>query len=73
MPKAGIRRRRWLDNITVSFMSFSPDSVKHLLESVPAAAVCQLVDDVNVAELREELGLGAYGRGAGQRHEGGPD
>ena len=39
-----------LDNIRVSFMSFSPDSVQHLLESVPAEAVCQLVDDVNVAE-----------------------
>ena len=53
-----------LDNITVSFMSFSPDSVKHLLESVPAAAVCQLVDDVNVEEIREELGLGAITGGA---------
>ncbi len=53
-----------LDNITVSFMSFSPDSVKHLLESVPAGAVCQLVDDVKVADLREELGLGALTGGA---------
>jgi glycerophosphoryl diester phosphodiesterase len=53
-----------LDNIKVSFMSFSPDAVKHLLESVPAAAVCQLVDDVNVAEIREELRLGALTGGA---------
>ena len=53
-----------LDNITVSFMSFSPDSVKHLLRSVPAAAVCQLVDDVNVAGIRVELGLGALTGGA---------
>ncbi len=53
-----------LDNIRVSFMSFSPDAVKHLLESVPAEAVCQLVDDVNVAEIREELGLGALTGGA---------
>ena len=45
-------------------MSFSPDSVKHLLKSVPAAAVCQLVDDVNVEEIREELGLGAITGGA---------
>ena len=45
-------------------MSFSPDAVKHLLESVPAEAVCQLVDDVNVAEIREELGLGALTGGA---------
>lgn len=48
-----------LGNITVSFMSFSPDSVKHLLKSVPASSVCQLVDDVVVEEIREELGLGA--------------
>ncbi|MGO4492240.1 glycerophosphodiester phosphodiesterase [Arthrobacter sp. 2YAF22_2] len=53
-----------LDNIRVSFMSFSPDSVKHLLESVPAAAICQLVDDVNVDEIREELGLGILTGGA---------
>jgi glycerophosphoryl diester phosphodiesterase len=53
-----------LDNIRVSFMSFSPDSVKHLLQSVPAAAVCQLVDDVNVEEIREELGLGPFTGGA---------
>jgi glycerophosphoryl diester phosphodiesterase len=65
-----LRDRGWnpvtsmLDNIMVSFMSFSPDAVKHLLESVPAAAVCQLVDDVNVAEIREELRLGALTGGA---------
>jgi len=53
-----------LENISVSFMSFSPDAVKHLLESVPAEAVCQLIDDVNVAEIREELGLGALTGGA---------
>ncbi|MCX6498645.1 MAG: glycerophosphodiester phosphodiesterase family protein [Arthrobacter sp.] len=53
-----------LDNIRVSFMSFSPDSVKHLLESVPASAICQLVDDVNVEEIREELGLGPVTGGA---------
>jgi glycerophosphoryl diester phosphodiesterase len=53
-----------LGNILVSFMSFSPDSVKHLLQSVPASAVCQLVDDVNVEEIRGELGLGALTGGA---------
>lgn len=53
-----------LENVLVSFMSFSPDSVKHLLESVPASAVCQLVDDINVEEIREELGLGALTGGA---------
>ncbi|QDY89503.1 glycerophosphodiester phosphodiesterase [Arthrobacter sp. UKPF54-2] len=58
------RATSMLDNIRVSFMSFSPDSVKHLLKSVPAAAICQLVDDVNVGEIREELGLGALTGGA---------
>jgi len=53
-----------LDNIRVSFMSFSPDAVKHLLKSVPASALCQLVDDVDAAEIREELGLGAVTGGA---------
>ncbi|MHA7221819.1 glycerophosphodiester phosphodiesterase [Arthrobacter sp. RHLT1-20] len=53
-----------LDNVRVSFMSFSPDSVKHLLKVVPASAVCQLVDDVKVAEIRGELGLGALTGGA---------
>jgi glycerophosphoryl diester phosphodiesterase len=47
-----------LDNITVTFMSFSPDSVKHLLRAVPAEFICQLVDDIDVHEIREELGLG---------------
>ncbi|WP_445155531.1 glycerophosphodiester phosphodiesterase [Arthrobacter sp. Hor0625] len=58
------RETSMLDNIRVSFMSFSPDSVKHLLRSVPASAICQLVDDVNVVEIREELGLGAVTGGA---------
>ncbi|AXJ09634.1 glycerophosphodiester phosphodiesterase family protein [Arthrobacter sp. PM3] len=57
-------RTSMLDNIRVSFMSFSPDSVRHLLGSVPGEAVCQLVDDVNVAGIREELGLGALTGGA---------
>lgn len=53
-----------LGNIEVSFMSFSPEAVKHLLESVPSSAVCQLVDDVEVEEIREELGLGPITGGA---------
>ncbi|MCB5272778.1 putative glycerophosphoryl diester phosphodiesterase 1 [Arthrobacter sp. SO5] len=53
-----------LENVLVSFMSFSPDSVKHLLRSVPASAVCQLVDDVNVEEIRGQLRLGALTGGA---------
>ncbi|MCA4134160.1 glycerophosphodiester phosphodiesterase family protein [Arthrobacter sp. M4] len=48
-----------LDNIQISFMSFNPDSVHHLLQVVPAEHICQLVDDVNVQEVRQELGLGA--------------
>lgn len=47
-----------LDNVQVTFMSFSPDSVKHLLLSVPAQFICQLVDDIDVDELRDELILG---------------
>lgn len=53
-----------LENIRISFMSFSPDSVKHLLKTVPAAFICQLVDHVNVEEVREELGLGPITGGA---------
>jgi glycerophosphoryl diester phosphodiesterase len=47
-----------LDNINVTFMSFSPDSVKHLLRTVPSEFICQLVDEIDVDELRDELGLG---------------
>ncbi|HKU30792.1 MAG TPA: glycerophosphodiester phosphodiesterase family protein [Arthrobacter sp.] len=53
-----------LDNIRVSFMSFSPDSVKHLLQFVPAEHICQLVDDVSIEEIRDEFGLGAITGGA---------
>ncbi|PTT62562.1 glycerophosphodiester phosphodiesterase [Arthrobacter sp. HMWF013] len=47
-----------VENIQVTFMSFSPDSVKHLLRSVPSRFICQLVDDIDVDEIRDELGLG---------------
>lgn len=47
-----------VDNINVTFMSFSPDSVKHLLRTVPSQFICQLVDDIDVDEIRDELGLG---------------
>jgi glycerophosphoryl diester phosphodiesterase len=49
-----LRREGWdpltstVDNIRVTFMSFSPDSVKHLLRAVPAEFICQLVDDIDV-------------------------
>lgn len=49
-----------LDNIRVTFMSFSPDSVRHLRKAVPGEFICQLVDDVNVTGIREELGLGPF-------------
>jgi glycerophosphoryl diester phosphodiesterase len=53
-----------LENIKVSFMSFSPEAVKHMLKSVPAEALCQLVDDVNVVDIRQGFGLGALTGGA---------
>ena len=53
-----------LGNITVSFMSFDPESVEYLLERVPARHVCMLVDDVTVQELREATALGRFTGGA---------
>jgi glycerophosphoryl diester phosphodiesterase len=59
-----LRREGWdpatstVDNIRVTFMSFSPDSVKHLLHTVPAEFICQLVDEIDVNEVREGLGVG---------------
>ncbi|WP_426227285.1 glycerophosphodiester phosphodiesterase [Pseudarthrobacter sp. DSP2-3-2b1] len=49
-----------VENIQVTFMSFSPDSVKHLLRTVPSQFICQLVDDIDVDEIRDELGLGPF-------------
>jgi glycerophosphoryl diester phosphodiesterase len=65
-----LRREGWdpvtsrLGNIRITFMSFSPDSVRHLRKTVPAEFICQLLDDINVAEIREELGLGPLTGGA---------
>jgi glycerophosphoryl diester phosphodiesterase len=59
-----LRKEGWdartstVDNIRVTFMSFSPDSVKHLLRAVPAEFICQLVDEIDVDEVREGLGVG---------------
>jgi len=59
-----LRKEGWdpltstVDNVRVTFMSFSPDSVKHLLRKVPAEFICQLVDEIDVGEVREGLGLG---------------
>lgn len=65
-----LRREGWdpltsrLGNIRITFMSFSPDSVRHLRKIVPGEFICQLLDDINVAEIREELGLGPLTGGA---------
>jgi glycerophosphoryl diester phosphodiesterase len=59
-----LRKEGWdpatslVDNVRVTFMSFSPDSVKHLLRAVPAEFICQLVDEIDVSEVREGLGVG---------------
>ncbi|WP_066287521.1 glycerophosphodiester phosphodiesterase [Arthrobacter sp. B6] len=57
-------RTSTVDNVRVTFMSFSPDSVKHLLRTVPAEFICQLVDEIDVNEIREGLGLGPLTGGA---------
>ncbi len=46
-----------LGPVTVSFMSFSPESVRHLRRSVPAAFVCQLLADVDEAATAEAAPL----------------
>ncbi|MHC6594897.1 glycerophosphodiester phosphodiesterase [Arthrobacter sp. C152] len=53
-----------LDNVAVTFMSFSPDSVRHLLQSVPPRYICQLVDDITIHEIRGGLGVGPITGGA---------
>lgn len=53
-----------VDNISVSFMSFSSDSISHLLRSVPGDFICQLVHQVDLQVLREDQGLGLITRGA---------
>jgi len=47
-----------LGNVGVSFMSFHPEAVRHLARTVPASFLCQLLDVVEVAEVRDELDLG---------------
>jgi glycerophosphoryl diester phosphodiesterase len=47
-----------LENIGISFMSFHPEAVKYLAQTVPAQHLCQLLADVDVAGLREEMDLG---------------
>lgn len=58
------RESSTVDNVAVTFMSFSPDSVRHLLHSVPPQYICQLVDDLTIHEIRGGLGLGPIAGGA---------
>ncbi len=53
-----------VDNVSVTFMSFSPDSMRHLLGLVPPEYVCQLVDDVDIRVIRAGLGFGLIAGGA---------
>lgn len=58
-------RRGWLPqsstlaNIQISFMSFDSGAMRYLSGTMPAAHLCQLIAEVDVAEIRKELGLGA--------------
>ncbi|ALE04328.1 glycerophosphodiester phosphodiesterase (plasmid) [Arthrobacter sp. ERGS1:01] len=45
-------------NVAVSFMSFHPDAVKYLAERVPAPQLCQLLEEVDAADLSEDLDVG---------------
>ncbi|MHA7179802.1 glycerophosphodiester phosphodiesterase [Arthrobacter sp. MDB2-24] len=53
-----------LGSIEVSFMSFNPDSMRQLAESVPHHLLCQLVSDVRPQEVRDALRLGSIAEGA---------
>ncbi|GAB3271345.1 glycerophosphodiester phosphodiesterase [Arthrobacter pigmenti] len=46
-----------LDNISLSFMSFDPDSVERLLQRVPARVVCQLVEDIKMSAVARDAGV----------------
>lgn len=47
-----------LGRITVSLMSFHPDAVRHLLETVPARHVCQLVETTTRRTVGDSLRVG---------------
>lgn len=53
-----------LGSIEVSFMSFNPDSMRQLAESVPHHLLCQLVSDIRPKEVREALRFGSIAEGA---------
>ena len=51
-----------IGNVAVSFMSFDPGSVAHLLKTVPPEFVCQLVDNVDAEWVEEILRVDPSGR-----------
>lgn len=53
-----------LENVRVSFMSFSPDSLQYLVQTVGAEHLCQLVADVDVEAVSQEIVLGRLAGGA---------
>jgi glycerophosphoryl diester phosphodiesterase len=53
-----------LGNLTISFMSFNPDSMRQLAEIVSPHALCQLVADVEPEEVRAALSFGSITSGA---------
>lgn len=48
----------WLGNVKVSIMSFHPDAVRYLLDSVAPRHVCQLISESTVAAVRHSTGVG---------------
>ena len=48
----------WLGNVKVSVMSFHPDGVRYLLQSVSPRHVCQLVADTTVSTVRHSMRVG---------------
>ncbi|POH59287.1 glycerophosphodiester phosphodiesterase [Arthrobacter glacialis] len=44
--------------INVSFMSFHPDAMTYLARQVSAGQLCQLLEEVDVEDVREELEVG---------------
>jgi len=53
-----------VENVTISFMSFHPDAVRHLNDHVPAGHLCQLLDDIEAEDLKDTVFLGPLAVGA---------
>lgn len=53
-----------IGDVRVSFMSFDPDSMVYLHETVPAEYLCQLVSDVTEEDVEELLAFRPIGRTA---------